>query len=218
MKKRVTLSHLTKVQIIGLCSLANLAYKRVKERGGLEDGDTADTFRRREQLAAVKVASLKDMHQGHYRSLKAHWLLLIGLIGEAYDLLIKTGSGQEQRELMQWQIAGCAANLAIAFQHNGQKLDSAVDGAWRYILKIAHDKFQGRKLSGLDTMEMVQLRDTVINRTNAMMGRGDASKRNKSQRTKKPAAEGAEALEPFARRDKPVVHEAHLITEDEVRA
>lgn len=187
MKREITLSHLTKPQIIGLCSLANLAYKRAKERGGIEEGDTAETFRRREQLAAVKVESLKQMHQGHYRSLKAHWLYLIGLLGPAYELLIKTGDGQEQRELMQWQISGCAANLAIAFQHNGQKLDGAVDGAWAYILKLARVKFEGRKLSDLDTLEMVQLRDTVINRTNAQMGRGKAENRNKSQRAKKPA-------------------------------
>lgn len=202
------LSPLTSVQIRTLCAFAGLAFKRLRDKGGMDDTDTVETFRHREQLAAVGVGSLKAMNQGHYRDLKAHWLMLLGLVGEAFDLLMKTGDGQEQRELMQWQISGCAANLALAFQHKGQKLDSAVDGAWSYILKIARDKFQGRKLSELDTLEMVDLRNTIINRTNAKMGRGRPESRNKSQRQKRPTApalaDQADDLQPFARRDAPV--------------
>ena len=185
MNRRIRdLSPLTARQIKGMCALASLAFRRARERAGMDDGDTVETFRHREQLAATRCGSLKEMNQGHYRVLKAHWLTLIGLLGEAYDLLIKTGEGQEQRELIQYQLAGCAANIAYAFQvKKGQPVAEAVDGAWRYILAIAADKFGGKAARDLTLAELVQLRDTATNRFNAMMGRGSSAGRNKKQRT-----------------------------------
>lgn len=185
MKTRLPdLSPLQPRQIKTLCALASLAFKRSQEKGA-DDEDTAENFRHREQIAAVKVASLKEMNQGHYRTLKAHWMTLLGLLGTAYDLLMRTGNGQEQRELMQHSIAEHTGNLALSWVAKGQKLDSAVDGAWAYTLKLCADKFQGRQLRDLDAAELCQIRDTLINRTSAHRGRGNSRTRNKSQRRPK---------------------------------
>jgi hypothetical protein len=190
------LSPLTANQIKTLCALASLAFRRVRETGGADDDDTAETFRRREQLAAVKIESLKEMHQGHYRTLKAHWLVLLGLLGSAYDLLVKTGEGQEQRELMQHQVAEAVGNLALSWVAKGQKLDSAIEGAWTYAVKTAKGKFEGRSLRDLDGYDLSQLRNTIINRTSAHRGRGDPANRNKSQRRSKASKVGQFSCEP----------------------
>jgi hypothetical protein len=191
------LSPLNPNQIKTLCALASLCFRRIRESGGADDDDTPETFRRREQLAAVKIESLKEMHQGHYRTLKAHWLVLLGLLGSAYDLLVKTGEGQEQRELMQHQVAEAVGNLALSWVvAKGQKLDSAIDGAWTYAVKTANGKFEGRSLRDLDGYELSQLRDTLINRTSAHRGRGNPANRNKSQRQSKAPKVGQFPCEP----------------------
>lgn len=213
MKYPARFAPLSFVQIKGLQAMASVAWKKSKERGAIDEDESREVFRHREQLAKTGHESLKTMTQEHYRMLKGHWLYLIGLLGPAFDLLVRTGEGQEERDLMQHLVSEATANLAIAFQIvDKQSVEESIEGAWRYVLHLARDKFQGRDLKSLSPDELKQLRDTIINRTTAKHGKGNPANRNKKQREKKPdppvrAPTAEDALHPWSRRAVPVAHQ-----------
>lgn len=191
------LTRLSRLQERELCMLAGQAYKAAKARpGAVDDHVTADAFRRAGQLEAVKKESLKDCNQGDYLELRGKWFTVIGNLEAAFYAFMQAGAKNELRRQMAWRLMGQLYKLAQAMEEQNQRPDVPVPTqAWQYAQSIAKDKFKGRSITSLDGPELEQLGFTVINRANAMLGKGSAKTRNKSQakRSKRPAeAEGGQ--------------------------
>lgn len=204
MKKRY-FTRLSGVQIKLLCTLAGQAFKAAKARGGVEDGQSADDFRKAGQMEAAGVASLKEATQEHFLAIRGKWWTVIGNLEQAFYDTLNSGGDNEALRQMQWRFMGQLERLAegIAMKANDKAANELIRAgeedlsklvnmtameaarqAWAYGQSISRDKFHGRGINSLNVEEMEQLGFTVINRANTMIGVGDKSTRNKSQRRK----------------------------------
>ena len=188
MKKRF-FTHLSALQIKGLCAMSSKAYKAAKARGSVPDDMTADDWRKDGQMEAAGVASLKLATQEHYLALKGKWFTVLGNLEEAFYCFLNGTADHEATRQMRWRLMGQVALLAEGIQKSHWRLtysDTMSDAeaarqAWSYTKALAHDKF-GRNIDSLDADALEQLGFTVVNRANAKLGKGDPRRRNRSQR------------------------------------
>ena len=196
MKTR-SFSRLSAVQIKKLCTLASAAFKLDQQRGGVEDGITADHYRKIGQMEAAGIESLKDARQDHYLPLLGKWFTVLGRLDEAFYAYLYEGAANEARRQMAWRLMGQVAHLAEAIgerhlRETGITLDAPETArqAWAYTKHLAKEKYAGQRIEELDETLLEQLGFTVVNRTTAKRGQGDSRTRNKSQRaTPRPVPE-----------------------------
>lgn len=213
---------LSRIQITQLCTQAGLAFKAAKARGGIEDGTKLDDFRKAGQYEAAKVTSLTLATQEHYLAILGKWWTVIGNLEAAFYAFLNAGAENEAARQMRWRLAGQVSRLAegIAQQHDNALMnaqiqqgvtgtltvtrmpaDEAARQAWAYAKSLAKDKFAGRLIESLNADELEQLGFTVFNRASQKLGKGDKSKRNKSQRRGRKAADPEEGS---SHRDEPL--------------
>ncbi|WP_345735701.1 hypothetical protein [Prosthecobacter algae] len=212
---------LSKVQITQLCALASKAFKAAQARGALDDGMTAEQYRREGQMEAAQVASLKEANQGHYLEIRGKWWTVIGNLERAFYDFLNAGPENEARRQMAWRLAGQVSALADTLATNAHdkatneairalrpeeqlpeiprmSAEEAARQAWAYTRSIAVARFAGRSMESLDPDQLEQLGFTIINRTSAKRGVGDSWTRNKSQRRSKTSKK---ALKSFSTAD-----------------
>jgi hypothetical protein len=191
---------LSAIQIKQLCTLAGQAFKVAKLRGDPRTEDGADAYRKAGQMEAAQIESLKAAHQGHYLALRGYWFTILGNLEQAFYDFLNAGDASEARRQMAWRLMGQIAHLAdgIAYKHQALRAQNAelpdltpteaAEQAWKYAESISRSSHRGR-IADLDARGVEQLGFTLTNRTNAMLGKGQAENRNKSQRNKasKPA-------------------------------
>jgi hypothetical protein len=196
---------LSGVQIKLLCVMAGQAFKAAKSRGAVEDGQSADEFRKAGQMEAAGVESLKLATQEHFLAIRGKWWTVIGNLELAFYDFLNAGAENEALRQMKWRFMGQLSHLAecIAMKANDKAanellragepdlsklvsmaVDEAARQAWAYGQSLSRDKFQGRGIDSLAVEDLEQLGFTVVNRGNAMCGVGDKTTRNKSQRRK----------------------------------
>ncbi|MES2598649.1 MAG: hypothetical protein V4662_25160 [Verrucomicrobiota bacterium] len=216
------LTPLSRIQITQLCAQAGLAYKAAKARGGIEDGMKLDDFRKAGQFEAAKVTSLKLATQEHYLAILGKWWTVMGNLEEAFYAFLNAGAENEAARQMRWRLAGQVSRLAegIAQKHDDALMnaqiqqgvrgtltitrmpaDEAARQAWAYAKSLAKDKFAGRFIESLNADELEQLGFTVFNRASQKLGKGDKSRRNKSQRRGRKAVDSDEES---TRREEPL--------------
>lgn len=197
--KKHYFTQLSAVQIKLLCTMAGQAYKAAKARGGVEDGMSADGFRKAGQIEAAGVESLKLTTQEHYLAIRGKWWTVIGNLELAFYDFLNAGAENEALRQMKWRFMGQLSHLAEGIMEKARQraldaqteaaltlmaADEAAKQAWAYGQSLSRDKFHGRGIGSLTVEELEQLGFTVINRGNAMRGVGDKNTRNKSQRRK----------------------------------
>ena len=198
-------TRLSGVQIKLLCVMAGQAFKAAKSRGAVEDGQSADEFRKAGQMEAAGVESLKLATQEHFLAIRGKWWVIIGNLELAFYDFLNSGAENEALRQMQWRLMGQLSLLAAAMAKRDHSKalnelisagatgalnapmmaeDEAARQAWAYGQSLSRDKFERRGIDSLDADELEELGFTVVNRANAMHGVGDKTTRNKSQRRK----------------------------------
>ncbi len=166
---------------------------------GLTESKQFEAWRRGEQLAAVRIASLTECQNEHFRPLLAHFLTLAGRDDEAFRYQMKTGrvkdhgpveDTHENRELWRAKISQALiehagkliegaptynARIAAAVAENGGQIRTG------YVLAIAQRRCKGRSIASIQAEELRWVYLTLVNRIAAKEGRGKTKARNKKQ-------------------------------------
>jgi hypothetical protein len=220
MKPQFTMTPLSKLQKAGLMMMARQAYQAAVTRRAVDPQETDfDTWRRLQQVEAGAPESIRQANQGHYLAIRGAFWVVLGNLEQGFHDFLASGPQNEARRQMAWRLAGQVSALAdgIAGKHDSALLNEAVRAgsgglepikiermspaeaarqAWSYAQSIARDKFRGRGLDSLQAADLEQLGFTVVNRTTAMRGKGDSSRRNKSQRRRRhDSAEAPEEID-----------------------
>jgi len=185
---------LSSIQITKLCTLAGQAFKVAQGRGDPRTEDGADKFRKAGQKEAAQIESLKEAHQGHYLFLRGYWFTILGNLEQAFYDFLNAGDANEAMRQMKWRMMGQMAHLAdaiatkrlreIATGLQAEPLTDAqaADEAWRYAQYIALNGLFKCSLANLPLEGVEQTGFTLNGRATAMLGKGKAENRNKSQR------------------------------------
>lgn len=167
---------------------------------GKSTSERFKTWASAEKVKAVGIASLTDCRNGHYRTLRGHFLGLAGKDDKAFSDYTRTGKVKdhgpagdthERRE-------GFRALIMDELLHHGHRCDPRHDDfdpeiaatvaekggiiTGSYVVTIAKAKNRGRELGSLNAEKLEQILITVRNRIAAKEGRGHAKNRNKNQR------------------------------------
>lgn len=195
-----TKSGLTNLQKSHLSQLAAKAYASM-EKMDLIDNPSAlsrsahmTEWRHEETRKACGLASLKEATNSHFRSIKAHFLHLLGDDAGAFEMQMKTGKPygrsekkdtHESRETARHLIISelnhhyhrsRSPHWCDAITENGGTITAP------YVEAIARAQFQTDRLDSLTAAQLTRLLYTVRNRIAAREGRGKTADRNKSQR------------------------------------
>lgn len=180
-------------EIKPLVMAARKAWDRQSESGLVDDGETFDTWRRRQCMEVVGKSGITACHHDDFRPLLAHFQTLAGDDAAAFNNLMKSGKPtdnaapgdtHEERRNFANQIADAIDRHAAT----GGKIGVG------YVVYLVRQKTRRPDLtlgsdwkSGLadrcTAHQLEQIRNTVINRINAAEGAGAAHTRNKSQRS-----------------------------------
>ncbi len=185
--------NLKPAEIKPLVMAARKAFDIQRDLGNLDVGETFDTWRHAQCLAAVGQPGITACSHEDYRPLLAHFQTLAGADVAAFNSHMAAGRAssangdtREARRHLAWLIAG-----AIAGQKPVAGSDPISPG---YILTIVRHKTRRPNLTfGSDWQasladrctvhQLTQIRDTIVNRIAAREGRGTSATRNKSQRS-----------------------------------
>lgn len=130
-----------------------------------------DFWRSRVCAEVTGMCSFKELTQEQYRPLLAHFQVLSGNSGAAFDSAHRSAQGaacheapgcEYVRDMHQW--------LAKAGYKPG------------YAAAISKARFKTARMEDLSERQLKQLHDTVVNRCRAKLGLGEAANRNKKQR------------------------------------
>ena len=187
------LSHPQKAR---LSILAREAWEVAKQRGAVDDSMTYDEWRHEQQKEACGLASLKEATQAHFLALRGKWFVILGNLEQAFYDMLNAGEANEARRHMAWRLTGQMDSIAegIIYRHEQLRREKpgmpalttaeAAQQAWAYASYICTQEFKC-KISELDARGLELLGFTLTNRANAMLRKGSAENRNKSQRAQK---------------------------------
>lgn len=215
MNKNWHFTRLSAVQIKQLCTMAGQARIIAKTRFDERAEVDAESWRKwgQDEATGVKGLSLRKATQVHYLPIRGFWFNLLGNCEQAFNDYLNSGEQNEAMREIKWRLAGEVSRLADGIKAEKARGlfpvvitdEQAAKEAWNYTHAVCPDKFQGRRLSGLNSPEEIeQLCTTIFNRASAKLGVGKAENRNKSQRAgqaarRKSKPVEAEVLEPFER-------------------
>ena len=181
---------LSKNQLITLNILIKEAFE-YQQRHHATDDLNVHEWRHEQCAKCVGQPRLSKCNNSHYRKLKAHFEVMAGR-GSFNNIILAgtptTGSAPDDT----YQNRQIKVKLIFdSLLEHGRRMTMAGKGEQCitavYVETIARSKFKLAQvdLHKLTARQLDQLLYTVRNRMNAKEGRGDAAKRNKSQRTKK---------------------------------
>lgn len=153
---------------------------------------TFDGWRHQQQHEACGISSLTACDQRHYRLLKAHFAKIAGKSDVAFGNYVRTGQGQERREVALWHCRKDCAAFGFAYP--------------AYARELARDKFGTPDLDALTEKQAWQIVYTVRTRgrQKAACGRVSGLKSQVSSQgqrmtpeTLKPETSEAETAQPM---------------------
>jgi hypothetical protein len=233
-------------EIKPLVMAARKAFDRQSQAGNIDTGETFDTWRHDQCMAAVAKPGITACNHDDFRPLLAHFQTLAGDDGSAFSNLMKSGKPTDHAERgdtheARRQLAHNIAEILNAHLHlatsSPEKLlaesvevfsmfepgqpweSSAGPAAFRKLLDrkaaidlkgkgpitvgyvvylvrqktrrpdlvLGHD-WQAGLAERCTVKQLAQIRDTLVNRINAVEGVGDPHKRNVKQRSPKAKA------------------------------
>ena len=185
--------------------LAKEAFDQLDEHGLIEaEGRTKaerlKNWRRAEQFKAVGIRSLTQCQNRHFRTLRGHFLALVGKEDKAYKDYVTTGKVRsrapevdthENREQWRYNIRKLLSEhervvtkpaTAAEFQRGeiAMKKGGVID--MPYAVSEAKRKYPDTALTDLTATELRIIHDHLQNRIRAREGRGNSKKRNMKQR------------------------------------
>lgn len=195
---------LSKLQKARIAQVAKEAFDFQDSLGNLDASAASpskafEAWRRSEQLKAVRIASLTECRNEHFRPLLGHFLALAGRDDEAFRYQMKTGrvkdhgpvdDTHENRELWRAKIGEAIVMHTGRLIEGASTYDARVAEAvaqaggpitQAYAINLAKMKCKGRPLTSIQASELRQIYFTLVNRINAKEGRGKPAKRNKKQ-------------------------------------
>jgi len=173
------------------------------EAEGASDSARFTAWRREEQIKAVRIESLTNCGNQHFRPLLAHFLCLAGRDDQAFKYQLKTGrvkdhgalddtveNRETQRTLIVQELTAHAAKCNPKAEAWDPTIAAKVTEKGglicaNYVIAIAKSKCKGRSLDSLTATELRQILFTLRNRIAAREGRGATWSRNNKQRAKK---------------------------------
>jgi hypothetical protein len=187
--------NLKPAEIRPLVLAAKAAYDHHAQFGLVDPDGTFDSWRREQCLAAVGKSGLTACTHGDFQPLMAHFKTLSGDLAGALSSHLKTGapvSGAdpgdtwETRRLLAHQIATAVTrHTAAAGKIGVGYVVSLVRAKTRRPDLTLGSDWEAGLADRCTTSQLVQIRDTVINRISAADGVGCPANRNKSQRQQK---------------------------------
>jgi hypothetical protein len=173
------------------------------EAEGRTKAERLKNWRRAEQFKAVRIESLTQCQNRHFRTLRGHFLALVGKEDKAYKDYVTTGKVRarapemdthENRELWRYNIRKLLSEhervvtkpaTAGEFQRGEIALKKGGAIGMAYAVSEAKRKYPERALTDLTATELRIIHDHLQNRIRAREGRGDSKKRNMAQRKAK---------------------------------
>jgi hypothetical protein len=199
---------LSKLQKARISQVAREAFDHQDRLGLIETEGASDSarvtaWRRKEQIRAVRIESLTNCGNQHFRPLLAHFLCLAGRDDQAFNYQLKTGrvkdhgalddtheNRETQRTLIVQELTAHAAKCSPGKEGWDPIIAAKVTEKGglicaNYVIAIAKSKCKGRSLDSLTATELRQILYTIRNRIAAREGRGATWSRNNKQRAKK---------------------------------
>lgn len=170
------------------------------EAEGRTKAERLKNWRRAEQFKAVRIRSLTQCQNRHFRTLRGHFLALVGKEDKAYKDYVATGKVRarapeadthENRELWRYNIRKLLSEhervvtrpaTAAEFQRGEIAMKKGGVIGMAYAVSEAKRKYPGTALNDLTAAQLVIIHDHLQNRIRAREGRGNSKKRNMGQR------------------------------------
>lgn len=198
--KPLSLAQKARLNILAKEAFDQLDGMGLIEAAGRTKAERMKVWRHEEQFKAVRIYSLTNCQQKHFRPILAHFLALVGKEDKAFKTWTSTGKVKdrgevadthEARELWRYNIRKLLSEhervvsqpaTAAEFQRGEIAMKKGGAIGMPYAVSEAHRKYPGVALADLTAAQLKIIHDHLNNRIRAREGRGNPQKRHKVQK------------------------------------